>query len=184
MPYKNPEDTKRYREQHRAEAILYAKAYRESHSKEMAQYKKDWVEKIGQKNITKSRREYHRKRYQANRELYAARQRACRKARPERNYARQIKKSFNMTLAEKWIIYLDQDRKCKICKSDIEFIGSHIDHIHHSNPVIIRGLLCGHCNRGLGCFMDSQKSLHEAINYLNPFQPTPEISFTSLLSNP
>ncbi len=39
-----------------------------------------------------------------------------------------------------------------------------VDHEHNSGKV--RGLLCNHCNRGIGCFRDSKILLKKAIIYL------------------
>jgi hypothetical protein len=54
---------------------------------------------------------------------------------------------------------------CELC--GIEFGESHknIDHDHGTGKV--RGVLCGHCNRGLGHFKDDPALLQAAINYLN-----------------
>lgn len=62
--------------------------------------------------------------------------------------------------------------KCGICGStDMDEV--HIDHDHSCCPVggtscggCIRGILCGHCNRGLGMFRDSPELLASAARYL------------------
>lgn len=56
---------------------------------------------------------------------------------------------------------------CAICSTDKP--GSrlnrfHIDHCHKST--VVRGLLCEHCNRGLGMFKDDPALLGRAITYL------------------
>ena len=68
-----------------------------------------------------------------------------------------------------------QDGKCLICGSTepggIGKVGHsgvkrfHVDHCHSTGKV--RGLLCGHCNKGLGHFMDDTLRLQKAIRYLN-----------------
>lgn len=61
-----------------------------------------------------------------------------------------------------------QHNQCAICQ--ISFAASphsrrpHIDHCHASQ--IVRGLLCGQCNRGIGCFHDSADSLRRASLYV------------------
>ena len=44
-----------------------------------------------------------------------------------------------------------------------------IDHNHKTNQV--RGLLCGNCNRGLGCFHESRGIFIKAIQYLGKPKP-------------
>lgn len=55
--------------------------------------------------------------------------------------------------------------KCNICGKKPQNKRLAIDHDHKTNK--IRGLLCGQCNRGLGCFYDNKKLLKNAIIYLN-----------------
>jgi hypothetical protein len=174
MPYKDPEaqkaHAKAYREMNREAARVYAKIYREANPEKMAEYKRDWRAAKGQKVITEERRMYHRERYRANREMYNARQREYRKAHPEKSYERQLKTRCGMSLAEKREMFELQKEKCKICLCKIEFLSSHVDHIHGSNPSVIRGLLCGPCNRAIGLFKDNPESLERAAAYLRPFQ--------------
>lgn len=57
-----------------------------------------------------------------------------------------------------------QNWKCSICK-ELPVKKLEVDHCHSTGK--IRGLLCGHCNRGLGQFKDSKARLLFAISYLN-----------------
>lgn len=63
-----------------------------------------------------------------------------------------------------------QGGKCKICHKPLVIKSSsprdslQIDHDHKSKEV--RGLLCGACNMGLGCFKDRLDLLETAIEYL------------------
>ena len=56
--------------------------------------------------------------------------------------------------------------KCGICGTELdpEDKDTHIDHCHRTGKV--RGLLCGHHNRGLGYFNDDPELLECAALYL------------------
>ena len=72
---------------------------------------------------------------------------------------------YGITLNEYREILKNQDSKCKICKILLEEnINAHLDHCHINNE--IRGILCRHCNQGLGHFRDDIENLKEAIIYL------------------
>jgi hypothetical protein len=55
-----------------------------------------------------------------------------------------------------------QPQTCKTRAGILSML--HIDHDHTTKKV--RQLLCGSCNRGLGCFRDSPNLLQTAIDYL------------------
>lgn len=56
----------------------------------------------------------------------------------------------------------DQDWRCVICKEvPKKLVG---DHCHSSGS--FRGLICSHCNSGLGFFKDDPERLQAAIEYL------------------
>ena len=52
-------------------------------------------------------------------------------------------------------------KECVICGSNEKLV---VDHCHNTN--IIRGMLCNHCNRGLGHFRDNPDLLEFARIYL------------------
>lgn len=52
---------------------------------------------------------------------------------------------------------------CAICGDPLS-IDLNIDHCHTTGAV--RGLLCGPCNRGLGCFLDDPGRVRSALGYL------------------
>ena len=70
-------------------------------------------------------------------------------------------------------MFLAQGGVCAICGSPPVGVGHkhgepkplQIDHCHGTGT--IRGLLCLHCNTGLGYFRDNTKTLAEAIKYLS-----------------
>jgi len=77
-----------------------------------------------------------------------------------RNYG-VSRKEFDKRIA-------DQNNKCEICK--LPFVPEktpHVDHCHTTNKV--RGLLCNHCNRGLGGFRDSIQIMQSAQEYIKKY---------------
>lgn len=63
-----------------------------------------------------------------------------------------------------------QGGRCAICKEIPEVgrgKGFHVDHDHVTNQ--IRGLLCHHCNVGLGHFKENPALLQAALSYLALF---------------
>lgn len=81
-----------------------------------------------------------------------------------------IRWRFGITGEEYAARFTAQGGVCAICGKPSEVDGAYnkrnlaIDHDHLTGAV--RGLLCHHCNNGLGCFKDSIPSLLQAIDYL------------------
>lgn len=73
---------------------------------------------------------------------------------------------FNITLEDYNNMFKEQDGKCMICKRPERQMKRIlcVDHDHKTNKV--RGLLCNHCNAGIGMFQDNTEFLKNAINYL------------------
>lgn len=72
---------------------------------------------------------------------------------------------YGITLADYYALLHSQGSSCAICRVDDETYGTlFIDHEHSSGRV--RGLLCGHCNFGLGHFRDSVDLLTAATSYI------------------
>lgn len=107
----------------------------------------------------------------------------CRDCRRTEQTKWYFQRKYGMSLEERDRMLEEQDYKCAICNSKVKFrdkpvhgksdlpkiqdnIGTYavIDHCHESET--IRGVLCGHCNVGLGAFKDNIKSLRNAIKYL------------------
>jgi hypothetical protein len=61
----------------------------------------------------------------------------------------------------------DQGSKCKICDKEFFNNNFHVDHCHATGR--IRGLLCHHCNLGLGHFKDNKMLLERASEYVQSF---------------
>lgn len=79
---------------------------------------------------------------------------------------RKLRSVFGINLNDYNAMLKAQNNKCAICgTTDPQGIGSfHVDHCHTTNK--IRGLLCHHCNHGLGNFKDNSQVLRNAANYL------------------
>lgn len=79
-------------------------------------------------------------------------------------------RKFGLDSGDVYAMLSEQDFKCKICGIDYEQWREdtgrdfHIDHCHTTN--VIRGFICGHCNRGLGAFLDDVEIMKSAIRYL------------------
>lgn len=73
----------------------------------------------------------------------------------------RLKKKYGITPEEVEQTKAVQDYKCAICKIEDKLV---IDHCHNSG--IFRGLLCGQCNKLLGCAKDDIQILLNAVSYL------------------
>ena len=104
---------------------------------------------------TKDRREYQVEYRKKNREILRARQRSYTFGLSDFDYNRMSD---------------EQGFSCAICKGGLDDPTTHqretlhIDHCHRTNKN--RGLLCAHCNHGLGKFKDSIGLLRAAAQYL------------------
>lgn len=78
-----------------------------------------------------------------------------------------IKKNFGITKEQYTNLLEYQQSSCAICgkqHEDVKGSRLYVDHCHTTNK--IRGLLCSHCNLGLGHFRDDTELLHRAQKYL------------------
>lgn len=76
------------------------------------------------------------------------------------------KKKYGITIQQYEELLENQNYVCKICeKEDVGGKRLAVDHCH--NTGLVRGLLCGSCNKALGGFNDDTALLNNAINYLS-----------------
>lgn len=81
------------------------------------------------------------------------------------------KKMYGITKEDILKLADTQQYKCKLCTKPFEMYSPEskrqftVDHCHTSGK--IRGLLCHHCNLGLGMFKDNTEVLRKAIQYLD-----------------
>lgn len=73
---------------------------------------------------------------------------------------------YNLEPQHKQALIDAQSNSCAICgyKFGQKVGDMKVDHNHTTGDV--RGLLCDHCNRGLGFFRDNQDNIKKAISYL------------------
>jgi hypothetical protein len=81
---------------------------------------------------------------------------------------RYLQRTYNITEQEYKSRLLVQNNSCLLCKREFSntwgATAPVVDHCHTHGH--IRGILCNECNRGLGYFHDSIKTLENAILYL------------------
>ena len=83
---------------------------------------------------------------------------ACKRKHTRR---RMIERKYGLTPRSYEALFLSQDGVCAICGKPKKLV---VDHNHETGAV--RGLLCGHCNTGIGRFADNAGLLERAIDYL------------------
>jgi hypothetical protein len=86
----------------------------------------------------------------------------------KRNLDRLRRERYGLSPEQYEALFVEQGKRCAICKT-AKPKGKirntwHIDHVHGTK--IVRGILCPHCNTGLGMFADNVQTLYRAIFYL------------------
>lgn len=131
---------------------IYRKQYREKHLEKAKKQSKEW-NRLNKIRHQKTNREWYLK----NKELTTL-----------RNLQRRLK-GYGITIEYYNQMFVDQNGLCAIC-------GGHntngrplfVDHCHTTGKV--RGLLCSHCNTGIGLLKDNITILQGAIKYLKSHQ--------------
>jgi hypothetical protein len=83
----------------------------------------------------------------------------------EKNREKHLWLNYGMTIDDYERLLSWQDNRCAICTSEFSSPATtHVDHDHSTGHV--RGILCHHCNTGIGLFKDSIENLTNAISYL------------------
>lgn len=85
----------------------------------------------------------------------------CRECRKEYRNANSRGKFRHVISDEDLIILKASSTACAICYAEEKLVVYH-DHKTHQ----VRGMLCNHCNRGLGHFRDNPVTLRAAALYL------------------
>ena len=79
---------------------------------------------------------------------------------PDRKNKKLIRK-YGITLDEYTNMKAEQNSLCLICCKDKPL---HVDHCHKTG--VVRGLLCGSCNRAIGLLKDNPKTILSAAKYI------------------
>ena len=78
----------------------------------------------------------------------------------------QLRVKYGLTIDDYNKLFESQGGACAICgTTNSGAYNFAVDHCHKSNKV--RGILCHHCNKGLGQFLDSPTNLRKAADYLD-----------------
>jgi hypothetical protein len=80
------------------------------------------------------------------------------------------KRNYGVSQNEYNKMSLNQDNKCKVCKSeasDGQFTRLVVDHCHKNNT--FRGLICQNCNMALGNVKDNSETLRKLADYLDDY---------------
>lgn len=136
MPFKNPEDRKRY-----------ITEYNKKFPEKQARRSKSWYEQNKEKSkasAVKWKKEHPEAAYKMIR--------------------KHTLKKYGLSLEDYEFMFADQNGVCAICLSPPLDRKLSVDHDHETGKV--RGLLCDSCNTSLGGFLDSTETLERAINYL------------------
>lgn len=83
----------------------------------------------------------------------------------------QLQYKFGITIEQYELILKEQNYTCAICKKPATTKRLAVDHCHKTGQV--RGLLCSHCNQGLGHFMDDLSIINNSLKYLQKYDPKP-----------
>lgn len=87
---------------------------------------------------------------------------------PHKQRQYQLKHFYNMTETDRLRMVIDQHHACAICLTEKFDHELQVDHSHTTG--VVRGLLCGGCNKAIGLMKDSIEALQNAAMYLKAAQ--------------
>lgn len=104
-----------------------------------------------------------RRKYAKDKASVLAYKKEWRKKNPSKHFSHKIWTKYKISKARFDEILIQQSGRCAICTVPL-MAKLHIDHDHKTGAV--RGLLCDHCNHGIGRFRDNPQFLIQAAAYL------------------
>lgn len=111
-------------------------------------------------------REYARRSRQRNPERHRGYKQRYVSSHPTRSREYALRTKFGLTLEAYEQLLLSQSRACAICGVSVDDYGRAFDVDHNHTTGAVRGLLCGPCNKGLGCLKDDPERVAAALSYL------------------
>jgi hypothetical protein len=79
----------------------------------------------------------------------------------------KLKLNYGITPEDHSAQLAAQAWRCAICASDLNALSKQTVHVDHSHATgVLRGILCGPCNTGMGSFRDDIERMEAAIRYL------------------
>ena len=115
--------------------------------------------------------EYHRKRWAEDSEYRERRQAPEYRAR-QAEFRRNRK--YGLTPEQHVAMFEAQGGLCAICRGEGGKKGLAVDHCHDTG--VVRGLLCGECNIGIGKLGDTPEGLMRALKYLREARKRQQLS--------
>ena len=88
----------------------------------------------------------------------------------ERDFKRNLRSKFGLTLDKYQEMLKAQDFGCAICKAETSLSGRAlaVDHCHTTG--VIRSLLCNECNTALGLLKENIEIISAALEYVRKFK--------------
>ncbi len=131
------------------------------------EYKKEWWKKHYQKHKEEIKAKM---KYRSDEDRAKARERYIRNGAnylsrtPEWRKAQHLKNKYGLSLEEYNQLLEDTGTFCPICRKSFGKIPPVIDHNHKTKK--IRGIICRHCNLGIGLLGEDIKILRKAIKWI------------------
>lgn len=114
------------------------------------------------------RRAGNRRWEQENKERHLAAKNRWKKNNPARIANYHLKKKYNITLADRDRMIMEQSFECSGCGTSFWDVLPCVDHCHSTGK--IRGILCDPCNIILGKASDKASTLRRLAQYLDDSQ--------------
>lgn len=182
MPHKDKEKRKEYMRKYRLsnkdKVLQYESMWRNKNREKVREKNRRWKtnnpEKVVQgtklyylqnsKAINERVKEYNQKNYPQKLERDKRRDAKYPEKTIRRRRNSHLKGKFGITIEQYEQMLEGQGGVCDICKEDNGGRNFSVDHDHNTGKV--RGLLCDHCNTGIGRLKENIETMESAILYL------------------